>query len=292
MNFADRLLVSVEKSGTPCMIGLDPRLHDVPIALRENSPRDTIISVNSAIIEALHNRVPAVKLQIAFYEQHGSGGIAALEESIRLAKARKLIVVIDAKRSDIASTAEAYANAFLGSGQGGFDVDAITVSPFLGRDSLMPFVRACNEHQKGIFVLVKTSNPGSSDLQDLSLDTGERVYERLAGFVSELGSSLIGRMGYSSVGAVVGATFAQEAHLLRRLMPHSLFLVPGYGAQGGSARDAANCFDANRRGAIVNATRAITAGHDPALSRSEFITAVRVRIDTMIAEMTTALAGL
>jgi orotidine-5'-phosphate decarboxylase len=222
----------------------------------------------------------------------------AFADTIALARERGLIVIVDAKRNDIESTAQAYANAFLGTAplrggsQRGFDVDCITVSPFLGRDSLEPFVETCGEHGKGIFVLVKTSNPGSGDVQNQPSSDGGTISTHIARLVDELGAGLVGEFGYSSIGAVVGATFPQEAEDLRRLMPAAIALVPGYGAQGGSAADAVSSFDANGLGAVINASRSITyAFEDQALSPEAFSADVRRRATLMIDDITAALRG-
>ena len=302
-NFADRLLRSISMKGNPCVVGLDPRLDLMPAFVRsregriEEAIRRTIVDFHKIILEVVAPLVPAVKLQAAFYEQYGIPGLNAFVDTIQLAREMKLVVVVDAKRNDIASTAEAYANAFLGrtdifgTKKAIFDVDCITVSPFLGRDSLQPFVDACGEYGKGIFVLVKTSNPGSVDLQDQELAiTREPLYNRLAETVDELGSKMVGESGYSAIGAVVGATFPEEAVNLRRIMPRALILVPGYGAQGGTADDAMPCFNSDGLGAVINASRSITYAHrDPHISKEEFIKTVRSKTTQMINEVRTAL---
>jgi orotidine-5'-phosphate decarboxylase len=202
---------------------------------------------------------------------------------------------VDAKRNDIGSTAEAYANAFLGGSEAlghrvrGFDVDCITVSPFLGRDSLEPFVRHCAANERGIFVLVKTSNPGSIDVQGQAAD-GETVSDRLARMVDELGADLVGRYGYSSIGAVVGATFPEEASRLRGTMPRAIILVPGYGAQGGTAEDALANFNPDGLGAVINASRSITYdGDSHDLSEAELSERLRSNTQRMIDDVAGAL---
>lgn len=300
-NYADRLLSAIEKKGSPCIVGLDPRLDLMPDFIRTNvqgrplaeAVRCAIASFNQAVIEAVNEVVPAVKLQIAFYEQYGLPGLHAFEDTIRLARDFGLIVIVDAKRNDISSTAQAYANAFLGRTnifghlEAIFDVDCITVSPFLGRDSLIPFINACADYGKGIFVLVKTSNPGSVDLQDQELAAGgEPLYKGLAKMVDVCGRKVVGESGYSSIGAVVGATFPEEARELRRLMPQAIILVPGYGAQGGTAEGAAACFNNDRRGAVVNASRSIIYSHDRQdVSRDEFKRTVRTSAEEMTKEI-------
>jgi orotidine-5'-phosphate decarboxylase len=304
-NYADRLLSAIEKKDSPCVVGLDPRLDLMPDFIRagvqDDPPTDAIrraiADFNQTVIEAVNEVVPAVKLQIAFYEQYGLPGLHAFEDTIRLARDFGLIVIVDAKRNDISSTAEAYANAFLGRtnifGQlrAIFDVDCITVSPFLGRDSLLPFINACSEYGKGVFVLVKTSNPGSVDVQDQNLTrSGEPLYKGLAKMVDDCGRTALGESGYSSIGAVVGATFPQEARELRRLMPRAVILVPGYGAQGGTAEGAAQCFNSDRRGAVVNASRSIIYSHErPDVSRDDFKKTVRTSAERMTSEIVNAL---
>jgi orotidine-5'-phosphate decarboxylase len=272
-NFADRLIDAIEAKGTPCVVGLDPRVEEMPAFVadgaRDSSDPDAIrraiCSFHEAVLDAVAPLVPAVKLQIAFYEQYGLPGLQAFAETIAMARRAGLIVIADAKRNDIGSTAEAYANAFLGGSTAlgrripAFDVDCLTVSPFLGRDSIEPFVRRCTEGGRGIFVLVKTSNPGSVDIQARPAGDGT-VSDYLAAMVDDLGSDLVGRSGYSAVGAVVGATFPEEARKLRGIMPRAIVLVPGYGAQGGTAEDALASFNPDGLGAIVNASRSITYG--------------------------------
>lgn len=290
--FGDRIVEAIRQKGTPCIVGLDPRLDLMPdfVTRRLSEPnqsdaiRATISEFHERVIGLVADTVPAVKLQIAFYEQYGLPGMEAFAETIALARSAGLVVLVDAKRNDIGSTAAAYANAFLGGAPvlgrrvPAFDVDCITVSPFLGRDSLEPFVAACRENGKGILVLVKTSNPGSGEIQDCPAGDGETISMHLAKLVDALGDELVGESGYSSVGAVVGATFPEEARRLRDLMPKAIILVPGYGAQGGTATDAAENFNLDGAGAMVNASRSITyefggtgvsqAGFDARLSRN------------------------
>jgi orotidine-5'-phosphate decarboxylase len=304
-NYADRLLLAIEQKCSPCAVGLDPQLDLMPDFIRSNvrdkptadAIRCSITSFNYAVIEAVNDVVPAVKLQIAFYEQYGLPGLHAFEDTIRLARDFGLIVIVDAKRNDISSTAEAYANAFLGRTsifgqmQAIFDVDCITVSPFLGRDSLIPFINACVDYGKGVFVLVKTSNPGSVDLQDQKLAAnGEPLYRSLAKMVDDCGKRVIGESGYSSIGAVVGATFPQEARDLRQLMPRAIILVPGYGAQGGTAEGASACFNSDKRGALVNASRSVIYSHGQQnVSIDEFKNVVRLSAQKMSSEIVGAL---
>lgn len=270
-NFADRLLEAVARKGTPCVVGLDPRVEGMPPfiagAARESGSLEqigeAIIAFHRNVIDAVAPLVPAVKLQIAFYEQYGLPGLRAFAETVGAAQAAGLLVIADVKRNDIGATAEAYASAFLGQDgtglpESGFGVDCVTVSPFLGRDSLLPFVQRCRANGRGIFVLVKTSNPGSADVQNRAGGDGLTVSESLAAMVDELGSDLVGDYGYSPIGAVVGATFPAEAEELRRRMPKALILVPGYGAQGGSADGAVASFNPDGLGGVINASRSIT----------------------------------
>ena len=303
-NFADNLLHAVKSKGNPCVIGLDPRLDQMPrfvwdgtsgTATEENI-RLAIRHFHETIIEAVAPLVPAVKPQIAFHEQYGIGGLLAFRDTVEIAKNAGLLVITDAKRNDISSTAQAYASAFLGVTQlprgqvRAFEVDCLTVSPYMGRDSLTPFIDVCREHGKGIFVLVKTSNPGSKDLQDQLIGkSGEPVYSVVARMVDELGATVVGDSGYSSVGAVVGATFPAEADALRKLMPRSIFLVPGYGAQGGTAADAMRCFNKDGLGAVINASRSVTfAFKTPDISRADYLALVQSKTREMIADLTAA----
>jgi orotidine-5'-phosphate decarboxylase len=287
-SFADRLLHSIRAKDSRCVVGLDPRVDQMPRFVSGGSPYAAITAFHELVIDAVADLVPAVKPQLAFFEQYGVAGMQAFENAIVAARHRGLLVIADGKRNDISSTAEAYANAYLGADA--FDCDALTVTPYLGRDSLVPFVEACKKHGKGLFVVLKTSNPGSKDFEDQTLEaTGRPLYEKIAGVVSELGDGLIGESGYSSVGAVIGATFPEEGRRLRALMPKALVLVPGYGAQGGSATAAAECFNEDGLGAIVNSSRGITyAFGDPDISREAFVRSVRENTLRMIEEINAA----
>lgn len=304
-SFSDRLCAAVQRTGTPAVVGLDPRMELLPPFILEAARHDAeparvaIRSFHEAILDEAASCVPAVKLQIAFYEQYGLSGLAAFADTISMAKERDLIVIVDAKRNDIDSTATAYAQAFLGVSRdavgfpvSGFDVDCITVSPYLGRDSLAPFVDACSEHSKGIFILVKTSNPGSTDVQNLPLVGGQNVSQVVARLIAELGEPLIGSSGYSPIGAVVGATFPAEARHLREIMPRAIFLVPGYGAQGADASSAVTPIDAHGLGAIINASRTITyPGGRPPAHRDQLREGIRLRIAHMVADVAHALGN-
>src|SRR5580700_498210 len=276
-SFADRLIQQVIAKDSRCVVGLDPRVEQMPAFLTGNGAYAAITAFHELVIEAVADLVPAVKPQLAFFEQYGVAGMQAFENTVRAAKQRGLLVIADGKRNDISSTAEAYANAYLGAAgadcDAGFDCDALTATPYLGRDSLLPFVEACEKHGKGLFVVLKTSNPGSKDFEDQPLEsTGRPLYEKIGGVLNELGDELVGESGYSSVGAVIGATFPDEGRRLRSLMPKAMILVPGYGAQGGSAEAAAECFNEDGLGAIVSSSRGITYGFsDPNISRDAFV---------------------
>jgi orotidine-5'-phosphate decarboxylase len=257
-HFADALIAKV-KATSPICVGLDPRLDQIPKSITEDAPTPgaAVLTFNKGIIDAIYDLVPIVKPQIAFYEMLGLDGLAAFSQTIEYAKEKGLLVLSDAKRSDIGSTAEAYANTFLTKGD--FESDALTVNAYLGYDGVKPFIESCQNNSKGIFILVKTSNPSSGDIQDRKVDDANMsVYELMGQFVDSWGQDLIGESGYSSVGAVVGATYPEEAKKLRQMMPTSIFLVPGYGAQGGGAEDVKPCFNEDGLGAIINSSRGIT----------------------------------
>jgi orotidine-5'-phosphate decarboxylase len=285
--FADRLIQQILAKDSRCIVGLDPRVDQMPAFVPGNACA-AITEFHELVLDAVADLVPAVKPQLAFYEQYGVAGMQAFENTVRAARQRGLLVIADGKRNDISSTAEAYANAYLGAGA--FDCDALTVTPYLGRDSLAPFVEACKKHGKGIFVVLKTSNPGSKDFQDQALEaTGRPLYESIAGALNELGEDLVGESGYSSVGAVIGATFPEEGRRLRELMPRAPILVPGYGAQGGSAKAAAECFNDDGLGAIVSSSRGATyAFGDPGISRDAFVRSVREKTQRMIEDVNAA----
>jgi len=286
--FGDRLVEAIRVKGNPCVVGLDPRVGLMPEFVKSDSAADTITRFHELVLDAVAGLVPAVKPQLAFFEQYGLAGMDAFANTVRMAKQRGLLVIADGKRNDISSTAEAYATAFLS--DSAFDADALTVSPYLGRDSLVPFVNTCQQYGKGLFVLVKTSNPASKDYQDQILQaTGRPLYESIAATVDELGKDLAGASGYSSIGAVVGATFPEEGRRLRALMPRAFILVPGYGAQGGSALDAAVCFNEDGLGAVVNSSRGITYAFGSAdISRDAFLRSVRDNTLRMIEEINAA----
>jgi len=273
MHFADRVCAAVNAKGSPVVVGLDSRPEGLPPGLLSDCKAkygDTPQAVgeafwcfNRGIIDALHDLVPAVKPQLAFYERYGMAGLKAYARTAAYAREAGLLVIADGKRNDIGSTASAYAEAFLGasgpSGEpvpGDFDADALTVNAYLGSDGVQPFIDCAARHGRGVFVLVRTSNPSAADVQDLDID-GRPLFEHVGALVESWGEDGRGQNGYSHVGAVVGATWPEQTARLRALMPHTLFLVPGYGAQGATAADVARCFDARGHGALVNASRSI-----------------------------------
>ncbi len=267
-HFADRLILRLRRLGHPLCVGLDPHLDRIPALFRQGSmdPRDerTAAAVEGflgAVLARLSGRVAIIKPQIAFFERLGWRGVRTLEAVVGRARELGLSVLLDAKRGDIGSTAAGYAEAYLGA-EAALAADAMTVNPYLGRDTLSPFVERARDHGRGLFVLVKTSNPGSGDFQDRTLAAGGPLYEAVAGSLAATAGELRGpATGWSSLGVVVGATWPGEGERVRRLLPHSLFLVPGYGAQGGSAAAAVRGFvpgpDGRLEGGVVNSSRGI-----------------------------------
>ncbi|MFH0835945.1 MAG: orotidine-5'-phosphate decarboxylase [Candidatus Micrarchaeota archaeon] len=264
MNFTDALIAKIQEKNSRVCVGLDPRYDNLPPELKPaNESRPEVaaafLEFNKAIIDAIEPHASIVKPQVAFYEVYGSEGVRAFEQTIAYAKSKGLLVLIDGKRNDIGSTAAAYARAFFDDES--FAVDALTVNGYLGFDGIKPFIDYC-KNDKGIFVLVKTSNPSSIDFQDVYTNSGKLMYEMMAENVVEWGADCFGDNNYSSVGAVVGATFPQQATKLRKIMPKSFFLVPGYGAQGGTAKDTKPCFNDDGLGAIVNSSRGIIFAYE------------------------------
>jgi len=266
--FADRLAAAVRRCQNPVLVGLDPRAQSLPPGLLRDANNAAAAETAAAyrdfcrgIIDVVAPLVPAVKPQAAFFEQLGPAGMTVLADIIAYAQERGLLVIVDGKRNDIGSTAAAYAQGFLGPrAQSAWGADALTVSPYLGDDSLQPFVEVATERGAGVFVLVKTSNPGGRMFQDLPCD-GRPLYRHVAQYVETLAANTAGACGYGAVGAVVGATYPQQLAELRSLMPHTWFLVPGFGSQGGTAADVAAAFDARGTGAIVNNSRGIIFAH-------------------------------
>lgn len=262
--FADQLCSAVRDKQNPVLVGLDPRVESLPDGFFGKEEGDSWAAQAEAyrqfclgVIDVVAPIVPAVKPQAAFFEQLGPAGMQALGAVVRYAREKGLVVILDGKRNDIGSTATAYAQGYLGrDGRSAWGADALTVSPYLGADSLQPFVEVAVEREAGVFVLVKTSNPGGGMIQDLQAD-GRTVYQHVAAYVERLAEQTAGACGYGAVGAVVGATYPEQLAHLRREMPHTWFLVPGYGSQGGTAKDVAAAFDTGGLGAIVNNSRGI-----------------------------------
>jgi orotidine-5'-phosphate decarboxylase len=267
-HFSDRLADSVERKRSPLVVGLDPVLELLPDEFQDEAPEEALVRFCCGIVDAAAPFAAAVKPQSAFFEAHGSVGVRAFEEVCAYARAAGLLVIADAKRGDIGSTARAYAAAFVEPrGDSPPLADAVTVNPYLGRDALEPFLAASRRDGAGIFCLVKTSNPGSADVQDVELADGRPLWEHVASLVGELGEELVGERGLSSVGAVVGATFPHEVAGARKLLPRAPLLLPGIGAQGGSPTELAAALAGGPGSALVSASRSViyayrTAGGD------------------------------
>lgn len=272
-NAIDKLIDKIKAMNNPTVIGLDPRYDMIPKCIKEKYAEnisgacDAIFEFNKSLIDATYDIIPAVKPQIAFYEMFGLEGIRTFNETCKYAKEKDMYVIADIKRGDIGTTAQGYSNAFIGKTPIGeieysiYDVDFVTLNPYMGIDSIKPFIDDCKKYGKGMFVLVKTSNKSSGDLQDLKLENGKTIYETVADLVNEWGKDSIGRYGYSAVSAVVGATYPKQIEDLRKIMPAGFFLIPGYGAQGGKAEDIALGFDKNGIGGIVNASRSLMCAY-------------------------------
>jgi orotidine-5'-phosphate decarboxylase len=256
VNFADRLKEAVEAKDSRLTVGIDPDSELLPPGVKGRTLVECIDEFSRRILENIVSEAVAVKFQSAFYERLGSPGIEILAEHLEAARGLGLLTILDAKRNDIGNTARAYAAAYLGP-EAPLPFDALTVSPYLGVDSLEPFAKVAKETGRGIFVLVKTSNPGSGDFQDVKTADGESLYLRVARAVAGLGSANVGSCGFSSVGAVCGATYPELLKELREAMPEQVFLVPGVGAQGGQAEDLAPAFDDEGFGALVVAARSV-----------------------------------
>ena len=262
-HFADRLAAAVERKGAPLCVGLDPMLERLPPELRGVEPAEAYERFCEGIVDAVAETAVAVKLQSAFFEALGSRGVAVFERVAAHARAAGLLVVADVKRGDIPSTAEAYAAAFLEPREGERPLaDIITVSAYMGGDSLEPFLRACREHGTGIFCLLKTSNPGSADVQDLPLADGRPLWHHVAELVEEWGAGLVGESGLSAVGAVVGATHPGVVEMARRLLPHAVLLLLGVGAQGAQPGDVAAAFAEHPAGGLVSISRPILYAYE------------------------------
>ena len=270
-----KLIANIQKTNAPIVVGLDPMLSYIPKWVLNNcygefgqnvkGAGEAIWRYNKAIIDATYDLIPAVKPQIAMYEQFGIEGLIAYKKTVDYCHEKGLVVIGDVKRGDIGSTSAAYATAHLGAVEiggvkyAGFDEDFATVNPYLGSDGIKPFVDVCKEYDKGIFVLVKTSNPSSGEFQD-QLVNGKPLYEMVGAKVEEWGAETM-EGDYTNVGAVVGATYPEMGKVLREIMPHTYILVPGYGAQGGTGKDLVPFFNKDGLGAIVNSSRGIIAAY-------------------------------
>ncbi len=270
----DRLIENIVEKQNPTVAGLDPKLAYIPQFIKDaafekygktlEGAAEALLIYNKALIDALYDIVPAVKPQLAYYEMYGWQGVKTFAETVSYAKSKGMFVITDGKRNDIGTTMEAYANAHLGitdiegESLSAFGADALTVNGYLGTDGIKPVVSVSQKMDTGMFVLVKTSNPSSGELQNLTLsENDEAIYLHMGKLCEEWGKELSGKYGYSGVGAVVGATYPLQLTELRKALPHTFFLVPGYGAQGGTADDIAGAFDKNGLGAVVNSSRGI-----------------------------------
>lgn len=286
----DRLIEKIAELQNPTVAGLDPKLDFIPEQVQKEAfgrfgpslegAAEALYLFNVALIDALCDIVPAVKPQCAYYEMYGWPGVRALERTIAYARSKGMFVITDGKRNDIGTTMEAYAAAHLGTVEAAgrtfapFGGDALTVNGYLGSDGIRPLLDICKAQDKGIFVLVKTSNKSSGELQDQLLGD-KTIYETMGGFCEDWGESLPGSHGYSGVGAVVGATYPAQLSELRRKLPRTFFLVPGYGAQGGGAADVAGAFDRKGLGAVVNSSRGIMCAYKKAGDPADFAAAAR-----------------
>lgn len=306
----DKLIDKIQQTNNPTVVGLDPRLSFIPEHIKNEAyekygetPKaaaEAFYMFNKEIIDATYDIIPAVKPQIAMYEQFGSCGIKSYINTIKYAKSKGLIVIGDIKRSDIASTAEAYSDGHIGRvdiESNKYEIyceDFITLNPYLGYDSIEPYINDCNNYERGMFILVKTSNPNSGQIQDLIVDN-EKIYEKVGKLTAGWGEQIMGDKGYSSIGAVVGATYPEQAQILRKIMPNTYFLVPGYGAQGASAKELSVCFNKDGLGAIVNSSRGIIAAHQNKkykdnYSEKEFSQASRQAVLDMKADLLNSLS--
>lgn len=269
----DRLIKAIIKTKNPTVAGLDPKLDYIPEYIKQNAyekygknlegASEALFEFNKGLIDALYDIVPAVKPQAAYYEMYGWQGMRTLQKTIQYAQQKGMFVITDGKRNDIGTTMEAYANAHLGvtdiEGESfeAFGSDALTVNGYLGSDGVNPVIKTALKNDKGMFILVKTSNPSSGELQDRTLDDNTSIYRTMGAMCEKWGEQIMGEYGYSGVGAVVGATYPKQLEELRKALPHTFFLVPGYGAQGGGANDVVGAFDKNGLGAVINSSRGI-----------------------------------
>ena len=303
----NQLVANIKKTGAPIVVGLDPMLNYIPEQVQKKAfaeygeslegAAEAIWQFNKEIVDKTYDLIPAVKPQIAMYEQLGLPGLAAFKKTVDYCKEKGLVVIGDIKRGDIGSTSAAYAVGHIGKVKVGsktyapFDEDFVTVNPYLGSDGVNPFLDVCKEEKKGIFVLVKTSNPSSGEFQDQKID-GRPLYELVGEKVAAWGSEVMGDE-YSYVGAVVGATYPEMGKVLRKVMPKAYILVPGYGAQGGKGKDLVHFFNEDGLGAIVNSSRGIIAAYKQEqyakFGAENFGDASRAAVETMIADIKGAL---
>lgn len=278
-DFISKLITEIKRKRSHVCVGLDPDFNRLPPALKLKAQNEygynrraiaqCILRFNQEIIDAVKDIAVCIKPQAAMYEEYGHWGVKALEETISYCHHRGLLTILDAKRGDIGSTAQAYARGYIGKinfwedkKKKVFNADAMTINPYLGFDSIEPFLNQATAEGKGLFVLVKTSNPGSKDLQDLKLASGEMIYERVAQLVAQWSTDLTKNHNYQLLGAVIGATYPEAAKKLRKMMPHSYFLVPGFGAQGATAQDLVSFFNADGLGALINASRSVIFAYE------------------------------
>ena len=306
----NKLINKIQKTKAPIVVGLDPMLSYVPEHIQKKAfaeygetlegAAEAIWQFNKEIVDKTYDLIPAVKPQIAMYEQFGIEGLKAYKKTVDYCKSKDLVVIGDIKRGDIGSTSAAYAVGHLGKVQvgsktyAGFDEDFATVNPYLGSDGVKPFIDVCKQENKGLFILVKTSNPSSGEFQDQKID-GKPLYELVGEMVAQWGEEHMGESGYSYVGAVVGATYPEQGEILRKVMPKSFILVPGYGAQGGKGKDLVHFFNEDGLGAIVNSSRGIIAAYKQEayakFGAENFGDASRAAVEAMIADIQGALTA-
>ena len=306
----NKLINKIQKTKAPIVVGLDPMLSYVPEHIQKKAfaeygetlegAAEAIWQFNKEIVDKIYDLIPAVKPQIAMYEQFGIEGLKAYKKTVDYCKSKDLVVIGDIKRGDIGSTSAAYAVGHLGKIQvgsktyAGFDEDFATVNPYLGSDGVKPFIDVCKQENKGLFILVKTSNPSSGEFQDQKID-GKPLYELVGEKVAQWGEEHMGESGYSYVGAVVGATYPEQGEILRKVMPKSFILVPGYGAQGGKGKDLVHFFNEDGLGAIVNSSRGIIAAYKQEayakFGAENFGDASRAAVEAMIADIQGALTA-
>lgn len=306
----NKLVSKIKATNAPIVVGLDPTLKFVPRHIQQKAfaeygetlegAAEAVWQYNKEIVDHIYDLIPAVKPQIAMYEQFGIPGLMAFQKTVDYCKEKGLVVIADIKRGDIGSTSEAYAVGHLGKVTVGsktcygFDEDFATVNPYLGSDGIKPFMKVCKEENKGLFILVKTSNPSSGEFQDRLLSDGDNrhLYEIVGEQVAKWGEEHMGD-SYSYIGAVVGATYPEEGKLLRAIMPKSYILVPGYGAQGGKGKDLVHFFNEDRLGAIINSSRGIIAAYQQekyaSYGEEGFAEASRAAVEDMKADIQEAL---